>query len=471
MHSQMASWWVVKSSTFRVKESNKKPVEKAVDLENPLKSLEDLESKTGLKCPDDKKTELINSLGTSTVSSSVGWLENVSVPDWYNTASPLDITNALIWGCELVKNKEEMSQRKLDDQLSLKWKDDFKQVEEKAKRAEEDLHKFKEYAQSVLTQKDSETECRLAQKDKLIQDLTKTLNENHNMSLVVTETEKVEKKYIDLLQKVEKDKAFLQSQVTQSQREKDELQNQLNEKREKESRKLVSVHKGQDGEELVETWLRDAFYMARIERHDSEKGKMDRHLIIGGSTRVMIDAKAHEVEIKKADVVKFQDNLRDSTDSNIGVLLALYTYIPNHRSQFIETRIVNNKLEIYMNCVSDNPIERLRIVASIIDVWNEYVKISQSQSENDKCSIDELKDWKSKSERAFQTFSTLIVTLKGHYSKMKDDIEKSMKTFADELETHKQDVINIMRSVDKDLVPDVADVATVSKKKPRKQGH
>jgi hypothetical protein len=320
-----------------------------------------------------------------------------------------------------------------------------------------------------LSQKDDEAECRLAQKDKLIQDLNKTLNDSHASSFIEIQKQEIKKEYSNLLQNVENDKAFLQAQVKQTQREKDELQNQLREKREKESRKAVSSYKGKDGEDLADQLLNDAFCPARIEHTSLTGGKMDRHLTLG-TTRIMIEVKAHEREIKTdPDVNKFKNNLHSSNDSSIGILLALHLNIPNYAGQTIETRIVKNKLEIYMNRVAENPTERLRIVASIIDVWNEYSKISQSQSVNDKCSLDDLKDWKTKSERAFENFVRLIATLNGHYTTMKADVEKAMTRFETSLETEKNAILDIIRSVDTNLVGDIPETIAVSKKAVRKK--
>jgi hypothetical protein len=122
-----------------------------------------------------------------------------------------------------------------------------------------------------------------------------------------------------------------------------------------------------------------------------------------------------------------------------------------------------------MNRVAENPTERLRIVASIIDVWNEYSKISQSQSVNDKCSLDDLKDWKTKSERAFENFVRLIATLNGHYTTMKADVEKAMTRFETSLETEKNAILDIIRSVDTNLVGDIPETIAVSKKAVRKK--
>jgi hypothetical protein len=427
----MANWWVSKSISFRAKPEGKGIQEKSVDLTCPTKSLEELETKIGIKCPDDKRKELLTELESLTGSNQPSWLGNVTIPEWYSTANSQDIMNALQWGYELVRDQEKMSENKLNQKLDLEWKMRHEVLSETCKKITEESNKIREETTKEISNIKQEAEQRLSIKDKILQDMQKTLNDAVNEQVKNATSE-----YKRQLEEKENDKKNYWEQIMKLQ----EQNKELNDKR---ARNNVNVYKGKDGENELETLLRDAFHPAKITVTSNITGQMDMHLMLG-NTKIMIDAKNHEREIKKSDVDKFKSDLHND-ESTVGILVGLNRNIPKHHTHFIETRIVNNKLEIYLNRLSENPTERLRMLSGMIEIWDEYVKVSHNK--NSQLDVDKFKQWKTDAEKTLLKSWSTIMSLNKTWTDTKKSIEKSMDIFGTSLsnlvEVSKNDLTNL----------------------------
>lgn len=444
----MANWWVSKSVSFRAKPEGKGIQEKAVDLSCPSKSLEELETKIGLKCPDDKRKELLNELESLTGSNLPSWLGNVTIPEWFLTANTQDVTNALQWGYELVRDQEKMSENKLNQKLDLEWKKKYEVLNEIYKKTSEEANKIKEEATKEISNIKQEVEQRLSAKDNILQDTRKTLNDTVNEQVKNATSE-----YKRQLEEKENDKKNYLEQLT---RLNDQLTkvNEINKVlTDNKNRSNISAYKGRDGENELESLIRNAFYPTPITVTNIETGQMDMHLTLG-TTKIMIEAKNHEREIKKPDVDKFKSNLHNN-ESNVGILIGLNLNIPKYNKHFIETRIVNNKLEIYMNRLSDNPIERLRILSGMIDIWDEYVKISSTK--NSQLDIDKFKEWETNAKNTFTRSLSIILELNKSWTVTRKSIEKSMDGFGKLLANVVKDTKNDLTKLDIIATEEVSD--------------
>lgn len=426
----MSTWCVIKQLTFRVRTKEKGLQEKKVDMDQPAKSLEELETKVGLLCPDDRKRELLASIHTTT--DVPHWIEGVNVPDWYGSATKEDISNALKWGYELVLAQQGLGENKLREQLDVQLS---KELEER--RIE--LEQYKKEVGHQILEKDREiqtwqqtaiTNLSASGVDEKIQKLKQEWNEEQKTILSTMERER-----LSLKERVE----YLQSRTNQLEHIRETMQERLDEKANRDALMNKSVHKGEVGEQIVDTWLRTAFLGADILDTSAETSKMDRHMVWEGMT-IMIDIKNHDGKLHSLkDVKKFHDNFQESKDANIAILLCTNTNVPNHNRFWVETEYINDKLAIYMNNVSSNPIERLQLVAgTVLQPWKEYVKIRQSM--RDTVAGDELKAWSISAQRVLSNGWNLIMRLHGQWTKTQTAVTASMSEFHSEITKVSQDM-------------------------------
>lgn len=432
----MATWFIVESSSFRVKQDGKGAHDKRVDASNPLKSLEELEAKVGLTCPEERKKELLEKLQGSNMASS--WLHGIAVPEWYLTASSSDVSNALQWGYEMVREQKQLSDDKLHDQLDLKWK------------------RILEETQKELENKNNEMVRQIGQKDKEIERWQSTAFNNLSTSGVDAKIQSMREAWLEeqriMMNALERERQTLQQQIeylhtktNQLEESREVLRNKLEQRANQDSILNKSVVKGDAGEEMVDAWLRTAFFGAAVEDTSNETGKMDRHVIWDG-VKIVVDIKNHDSKLHSIkDVKKFHTDFESMTDAQIGILLCTNIGVPNHNRFWVETKIINeNQLAVYMNNMSANPIERLQLIAgTVIQPWKEYLQLRQKMSES--LAGDELRAWRDKAHTILTNGWTTGVRLQDQWTKTNNAIQASMKEFQEILVQHVQDMQSDLR--------------------------
>jgi hypothetical protein len=427
----MATWFAVRQISFRVRVDGK-IVQEKVDIADPAKSLKDLEEKVGVVCPEDRRKELFDGLQ----EGGVNWLESINVPDWYTTANKEDVSNALRWGYEMVLAQRDLGETKLHEQANLTWKKEADKI-----RAE--LDQVKKDADRRVEQTKREAESLLIVKEKEAQSWQQAALTNLSASGIESKVEKVKKEMADeqriILSAVERERLTLKEQIEQLQTQnakleqtRDVLQTKLDQKSNHDALMNKSVHKGSEGENLVDSWLRTAFCGAVITNMSKVDDKMDHHVTWEG-IKFMVDTKNHNGALHSIkDVKKFHDNLQADPDIQVGILLCTKVHVPNHDRFWVETEFVNDKLAIYMNKVSESPIERLQLVAStLIRPFNEYL-VRQRQL-RELADGDELKIWNDTAKGVLTRGWTLILRLVGQWNTTQSAVTASMSTFQTEI--------------------------------------
>jgi hypothetical protein len=419
----MASWYVLSTTSFHVKPEGKNAQQKTVDMQNPRKSLEELEAKVGLKCPEERKAVLLEGLRTETGVPT--WASSVTIPEWYITASPADVSNALQWGCEVVLGQKELSDAKLHEQLNLSWKKKLEQVQsefEEAKReverrrgqAEEKAEEWRRIAAENLSKSDIDSKVKALRQEWMEeQSRTFTAMDQHRQTL----TQQVEQ---------------LQVKTMQLEQERVVLQTKLDQKSTHEALMNKSVHKGDVGESLASQWLQTAFLGATIVNTSKNEGEMDLRMTWNDFT-ILVDVKNHDSRLHSVhDVQKFKDNLRDASEVQVGILLCTKIHVPHHNQFWVETEILGeDKLAVYMNNVSANPIERLQLIAgTILRPWKEYVRHRRALSEQ--LAGDELKQWTETARGILMNGWTSILRLHVHWVKTQTGVQAALGDFQSE---------------------------------------
>lgn len=434
----MSGWYLTQITTIRVKLEGKGVSQMTVDLANPLKSLEELETKIGVKCPEERKKELLDKL-TST-SSMPTWFQNATIPEWYKTADGKDVTNALQWGYEIVQEQKRMSEDKVHDQLDLKWKkvveqtrEEFEQskaeLEKQLKQRDSEIQRWKQSAMESITVSGIENKIQVAKQEWL-----------HEQAKILDAVERERQSLHHHIQSI-------QSQLKQTEETRKSLQEKLDQKATNELHLTKSVHKGDAGEELVENWLRTAFLGANIQDTSKETGKMDIHMEWEGMN-IMIDVKNHEGRLNSVnDVQKFYDNFRSNPDIPIAILLCTQTRVPNHNRYWVETEVINdNQLAVFMNNVSQNPIERLQlIVGTVIQPWRQYLRLRQDMAAL--VAGDELKTWTEQARQVLVRGWNTMMKLQDQWTKTHNAITSSMKEFQSILQDSTQQLQSELENI------------------------
>jgi hypothetical protein len=435
----MSGWYATQTTTFRVKIDGKGVSQVAVDLTNPLKSLEELEGKVGVKCPENKKKELLEKLN-NTGSALPSWVHGATIPEWYNTASAIDVTNALQWGYEIVQEQKRMSDVKLHDQLDLKWKKIVEQTREECEQSKADLlqqiaqqereiQRWKQSAIDSYTATGIESKLHAAKQEWL---------KEQSKILGVVEHER---------QSLHQHLQTIQTQLKQTEDPRKSHQEKLDQKTSSELQLTKSVHKGDIGEEIVENWLRTSFLGSKIHDTSKETGKMDMLLEWEG-LNIMIDAKNHDGKLHSIkDVQKFYDNFRSNPDIPIAILLCTKSRVPNHDRFWVETEVINdNQLAVFMNNVSQNPVERLQLVAgTVIQPWRQYLRLRQDVTSL--IAGDELRVWTEQARRVLLHGWSVMSHILDHWTKTHNAVTSSLKDFQSMLTESAQELHNELENI------------------------
>lgn len=379
-----ANWFVLHSATLRVRtDGNKKGNDKTIDLSDPEKSIQELETKTGLTCPENRKKELLEQLKPKQKPT-------FELPEWYKTASKEDVTLAFEMGQKYVEKQKNMM---TDDLANIVINEKMSVVKE-------------EYEKVITTLQST------------IKELNDTLMKNEKKSSQVFEQAKVMARDL-LVQQYEK-------QLTDTQLQLKSTQERLDGVLEQRSMMNKTGVKGSVGEDIVGQWLRHSFVDTTITHVAGQTGKMD-YCLKWKDMVVAIDVKHHEgKELYKKDVDKFHRDMESNPDYVIGILLCTRSTIPNSKN-WIEVRMLNDtQVAVYMSDVAENPVERLQmVIGSVIEPFREF----QAMRDNllARYSGDELEEWKQQASDILAKGWTDILTLQTHWSKMFETMKTSMK--------------------------------------------
>jgi hypothetical protein len=445
----MSSWSLNNLGwALRVKPEGKGLQQTKIDVHNPLKSFEELEEKTGVKCSEERKKELIDSLEKDCSTNVPSWLDNVKVPEWYFTAEKSDVINALNLGCKSITVVEKMNEKDVIENLKL-------QTQQELEKSKYEIEILKNNHTKILTEVEERFAKQLAQKDKDSSDEREKLKQiaisNLNSSEIDSKIEKTKNELNEQRQReceqLNKTIEILQLELTKTHNLQEQTQLKLEQKSQRDGIMNLSVKKGNLGEDMLNAYLRTAFMGSEIIQTPRVNGKvtgqMDTHLI-WNNIKIMFDSKNHDGEdknghkecLKNKDIDKFRDNLRDSNDCSIGVLFCFHTYRSPYKF-WVETNITNeNKLEIYMNKVMDgDPVERLQLVAcTIIQPWNEYLKKLEQNKNDNSMTEDDTKKWKDNAMNILKNGWTMISTLKQHWDVNSKVIKNALSSFEKELD-------------------------------------
>jgi hypothetical protein len=350
----------------------------------------------------------------------------------------------------MVLAQRDLGETKIHEQANLTWKKEADKI-----RAE--LDQVKKDADRRVEQTKKEAESLLIVKEKEAQSWQQQALNNLSASGIDSKVEKAKKEMADeqriILSAVERERLTLKEQIEQLQTQnakleqtRDVLQTKLDQKSNHDALMNKSVHKGSEGENLVDSWLRTAFCGAVITNTSKVDDKMDHH-VTWEDIKFMVDTKNHNGALHSIkDVKKFHDNLQADPDIQVGILLCTKVHVPNHDRFWVETEFVNDKLAIYMNKVSENPIERLQLVAStLIRPFNEY--LNRHRQLRELADGDELKIWNDTAKGVLTRGWTLMLRLVGQWNTTQSAVMSSMNTFHTDITAMTEDLCNELNSV------------------------
>lgn len=385
LHKMAPTWFVIKSTQIRVNNEGKQVTQK-VEGTNAGATIDQLQEKTGWSCPPDRRNDLIKQCGADVVD--VEWLQGVSVPEWYTSASKENVQRALDIGVRYLEQEEEGMKRdvlaqtveRIETQLKKEFAETQQQYEAKVRELEEEIEKKEEQIRTTFEQ------AKKLAESVHIQHLEKQLKEERERYEVVVQ-------------------------------HKSKLNNN----------KLSGIV----GERIVYNWLRDAFTGIPIQDVSGEAHKMDFCFEWKG-VKVGVDAKNHGIKVDKVNVEKFHNDMDANTDYDIGILVATTGTIPKTNG-WIDVRLrEDGRLIVYMSSLAENPVERLQLVlGSVI----EPAKALQTRLQEvaDKHSKEETEEWIQQARDELKKTWQQAQTLQSAWLRTQRHIEKAMKEFTAEL--------------------------------------
>jgi gas vesicle protein len=163
---------------------------------------------------------------------------------------------------------------------------------------------------------------------------------------------------------------------------------------------------------------------------------------------IMIDAKNHDGKLHSIkDVQKFYDNFRSNPDIPIAILLCTKSRVPNHDRFWVETEVINdNQLAVFMNNVSQNPVERLQLVAgTVIQPWRQYLRLRQDVTSL--IAGDELRVWTEQARRVLLHGWSVMSHILDHWTKTHNAVTSSLKDFQSMLTESAQELHNELENI------------------------
>jgi hypothetical protein len=111
------------------------------------------------------------------------------------------------------------------------------------------------------------------------------------------------------------------------------------------------------------------------------------------------------------------------------ILLCTQTRVPNHNKYWVETEVINdNQIAVFMNNVSQNPIERLQLVAgTVLQPWRQYLRLRQDMTTL--LAGDELKTWTEQARQVLVRGWTTVMKLQEQWTKTHHAVTTSLKDF------------------------------------------
>jgi hypothetical protein len=322
--------WYIKGLNMFVTLPNGKNKSRTINPDNIIETIEYLESKNSVLCPDDKRKEFI---AKYTTNNTINFHKDVSIPEFYRTEKdPIRITNALLFG---TKYDESMH---IDTAISIRNREielQLNAIQDKHK-AELELLRTKLQAQqeeSILKLKAEMKE----QKDSEINRLKDTYNSQ-----------------IELF---------------------------------KQTKSKGNVEKGSIGQDKCIELLAKVYESEPIDIHNGDK-QCDIYTDIYG-IRVAWEVKNYTVPVANSQIEKFKRDIEINKDYNVGVLVSLNTHISNHYKggNYLDFELFDNRCLIYINKLTSDGLQE-EILKSLIPLFK-YINsvktlINGSESEYEK---------------------------------------------------------------------------------------
>jgi len=120
--------------------------------------------------------------------------------------------------------------------------------------------------------------------------------------------------------------SMLESAITELKQEKKDLTLQLNSVLQV---RANSSRLGQQGEATLESMIQNAFPESKIDIIEKHCGDLVQH---HKNMKIMWEAKNHHTSVPKRDVDKFLKDMRENTDIDVGVMVAMNAHIEAHNS-------------------------------------------------------------------------------------------------------------------------------------------
>lgn len=347
-------YWCLNKAQSRLiyKDNSNKPFTKKYSKETICDDFAKLEEKVGISCPEEKKQELIRQVvedlethsamekGYSLYSFPAGtvipaYLSKCSVAEECSLILQLGVDTKLKMDeiardslLESLIEEKDIETHIAMTQLRKELMDKYSQELETYQTQTEELKKqIRDSHETFSLQKDTEL-CEMVKK---LQSLESIKQENSQLQEMLRSSRQMFQDEITNIRKLvqsdyEMKTSMLENSLQELKEEKRELSSQLSALLQTRGN---SSRLGQQGEFNLESILQSVFPESAIEAIEAHCGDFVQYY---RTLKIMWEAKNHHTSVPKRDVDKFLRDMKNNTDIDVGVMVAMNAHIEAHNS-------------------------------------------------------------------------------------------------------------------------------------------
>jgi hypothetical protein len=378
------SWCLNKpQSRIVYQNTDKKSVTKKYSRESIWDDFAHLEEKVGIMCPEDRKRELIGQVESEAETTSAtetnyslysfpagtvipAYLSKCSVAGECSLILQLGVETKLKMD-EIAKNSllESLIEEKeiqtniaithLRKELMDKYSADIGVYQAQVEQCRKQIRDSRE---TFLLQKDTE----VSELIKKLQNMESVKQENSQLQeMLRTSRQMFQDEFTNIRKTIQNEyetkSTMLEASLVELKEEKKELSSQLSALLQTRGN---SSKLGQQGEFNLEYILQSVFPESNIETVESHCGDFIQSY---RNLKIMWEAKNHHTSVPKRDVDKFLRDMKNNTDIDVGVMVAMNTHIEAHNC--------NNGLDFeFLNDVDSKPYRCVFYISNLLAYEN-----------------------------------------------------------------------------------------------------
>lgn len=380
----MKMYWCLNKAQYRImfKDDTNKSYTKKYSKDTFCDDFAKLEEKVGIMCPEERKQELIRQVvddmetNSATESTNTGYClysfpAGTVIPPYLSKCSVAEECSLILQlGVETKLKMDEIAKNSLleslieekDIQTTIAMTQLRKELMDKyaneisvyQTQLEASRKQLRDSQESFLLQRDTE----VSELNKKLQTMESIKQENSQLQeMLRTSRQMFQDEFTNIRKTIQSEyeskTSMLESSLQELKEEKKELSSQLSALLQTRGN---SSRLGQQGEFNLEDILQSVFPDSKIEPIESHCGDFVQSY---RNLKIMWEAKNHHTSVPKRDVDKFLRDMKNNTDIDVGIMVAMNTHVEAHNC--------NNGLDFeFLNDVDSKPYRCVFYISNLL---------------------------------------------------------------------------------------------------------